>query len=200
MFLLADLDLRSFRIYKSFVRRWPRSIASRLGRAISSTRSKAKRDRELEERARQIVAELRAQSSRQGARAAAATPEPPPSARRLAARVARSAMMAMTGKIRSFATLALSWTRRHSATLILVSGLSLAAGCVTPLKPYLFATPPDGSRSHRSAGRCLARTRSSRSSSIPRPAWCSRAGTILAWPSGRSMGRRPRSFVATRRR
>ncbi len=48
----------------------------------------------------------------------------------------------MTGKIRSFATLVLSWTRRHSAPLIFLSGLSLAAGCVTPLKPYLFATPP----------------------------------------------------------
>lgn len=48
----------------------------------------------------------------------------------------------MTGKIRSVATRGLSRAVLGFGTLLVAGGLSLLSGCATPLKPYLFITPP----------------------------------------------------------
>jgi hypothetical protein len=48
----------------------------------------------------------------------------------------------MTGKIRSSATLRSGRSRLGLGGLFFAGTLSLLAGCVTPLKPYLFTAPP----------------------------------------------------------
>lgn len=48
----------------------------------------------------------------------------------------------MTGNFRSLVSAAYGPARRGLGALLLAGVLSAGAGCVTPLKPYLFATPP----------------------------------------------------------